>query len=312
MEPRRKGSRGFTLVELLVVITILGMLMGLLFPGVQSAVRYAQMMKCQSQMGQIGKAAIVYDATYGTLPGYHMVLGSGTNASHVGWPVMLLPLVGRIDLWNAWSAGLQNIDPTTGYPPTVRISLFMCPRDPPELAKPGMDGPSSYIANGFIFQDGKGLSRFYVDDHDGGRKRSCSPKTCHGREERSRQLAQLVGFRVRLQERHFDRGHGLRPTAERLRSAAAGRQFRLRQSGLFRHQRQWANLSGFDDDAHDGRRPATRQHLVEPRQRLECALLRRSQPVFVGQFGQHGLCARHARDEVDLRIAGEPKRHGRA
>ena len=64
MEQRRKRSLGFTLVELLVVITIIGMLMGLLFPAAHSVLESARWMNCQSQMGQIGKAAMLYENTY--------------------------------------------------------------------------------------------------------------------------------------------------------------------------------------------------------------------------------------------------------
>ncbi len=68
MERRKTRSHGFTLVELLVVITIIGMLMGLLFPAVHSVLESAREYDRLSQMRQIGKAAMTYEGTYGTLP----------------------------------------------------------------------------------------------------------------------------------------------------------------------------------------------------------------------------------------------------
>jgi len=47
---------GFTLVELLVVITIIGLLFGLLVPAVQNALKEANKVKCGNNLSQIGKA----------------------------------------------------------------------------------------------------------------------------------------------------------------------------------------------------------------------------------------------------------------
>jgi prepilin-type N-terminal cleavage/methylation domain-containing protein/prepilin-type processing-associated H-X9-DG protein len=48
--------KGFTLVELLVVITIIGLLMGLLMPAVYSALEKANQAACKSNLKQIGTA----------------------------------------------------------------------------------------------------------------------------------------------------------------------------------------------------------------------------------------------------------------
>jgi len=59
-----KRNKGFTLVELLVVITIIGMLIGILVPAVLGALELARRAACANNLSQIGKACQAYSASH--------------------------------------------------------------------------------------------------------------------------------------------------------------------------------------------------------------------------------------------------------
>ncbi len=120
-----RQRNAFTLVELLVVMTIIGMLMALLLPAVQNAREAGRRTACTNNLFQLALAAIRSDDQAGFIPGWrNRGPGTGNPPPAVSWPIVLLPNMERNDIYNAW--------PLASNVPIPYISFFVCPSSPPD------------------------------------------------------------------------------------------------------------------------------------------------------------------------------------
>ena len=84
--------RAFTLVELLVVVSILTLLVAILLPVVSLARRRAQQVKCAANLRSIGQALTMYTQQYGYYPGCTLVVPAKPAVAI--WPVRLRSFMG--------------------------------------------------------------------------------------------------------------------------------------------------------------------------------------------------------------------------
>jgi prepilin-type N-terminal cleavage/methylation domain-containing protein len=132
--------RGFTLVEMLVVIAILGVLVGLLLPAVQRVRDSARRSSCSNNLRQLAMAMIGHESAFGGFPAGRK--GGTTGAAESGFVAILprieeqplfdtLKLTGTAGLWN-WS-GYWGPDAATQAlvreAVKQRPAVFVCPAD---------------------------------------------------------------------------------------------------------------------------------------------------------------------------------------
>jgi prepilin-type N-terminal cleavage/methylation domain-containing protein len=98
----KHSPRGFTLVELIIVIGIIALLMSFLMPSIRIARQNAQTVKCAAQLNQIGAALHAYaSANHDWFPawsGWHTWPTSfDTDSSSPAWTVEMIPYLGNPD-----------------------------------------------------------------------------------------------------------------------------------------------------------------------------------------------------------------------
>ena len=125
-EIHNRKSAGFTFVELLVVITIIGILIALLLPAVQAAREAARRMQCTNNLKQIGLALHGYHATHEQLP-----YGSSYPVTFNGtWAAFILPYLEQQGLFDSFNFNKPIYDAANQQAVTTVVAAYICPTDP--------------------------------------------------------------------------------------------------------------------------------------------------------------------------------------
>jgi prepilin-type N-terminal cleavage/methylation domain-containing protein len=141
----------FTLVELLVVITIIGILIALLLPAVQSAREAARRAQCTNQLKQIGLALHHYHDAQSAFPPDAIWVGtSAPRERNFTWIALLLPQMELGALHDeinfsrpAWNQQVSGPRGTKVNLQSIQLDTFTCPSEAMITCNKGF-GLSSY------------------------------------------------------------------------------------------------------------------------------------------------------------------------
>ena len=135
---KHQNSKGYTLVELMVVIAILGISIGLMFPAVQPDREKARRLQCANNLKQLTMAAHNYHQAMLKLPSSCRKVGTGNEvtASELlpngySWLVELLPFLGAGELSKQFdklgSPNDADSKPEVREGMSRRSKFFICP-----------------------------------------------------------------------------------------------------------------------------------------------------------------------------------------
>jgi prepilin-type N-terminal cleavage/methylation domain-containing protein/prepilin-type processing-associated H-X9-DG protein len=123
--------RAFTLIEVLVVISVIGVLVALLLPAIQSARDAARRAQCTNNLKQIGLALLNYETTHKSFPsGYVSSYDGDGNDTGPGWGwcAFILPQMEESAIYHVIHFDLPIEDPNNGVR-VANIPGFFCPTD---------------------------------------------------------------------------------------------------------------------------------------------------------------------------------------
>lgn len=139
--PKRREA--FTLVEILVVISIIGILVGLLLPAVQSSREAARRMSCSNNLKQLGLAQHHHHDAFRELPGYSEFglsgsLATGAKLQLQSWVVPIAPFMEATAIFEQYDKETFFADDVNQPVVSQAIEILLCPSAPrtsPTLTK---------------------------------------------------------------------------------------------------------------------------------------------------------------------------------
>jgi prepilin-type N-terminal cleavage/methylation domain-containing protein len=162
--PISRWRHGFTLVELLTTIAIIGLLVGLLLPAVQSARESARRIHCSSNMRQLGLAVHSFHNSFGRFPAASFdgnireITRQANGGTHTLWSHRVGYIVGSLPFFEqqaVYDQAMRTLSTNAGapwhrnpgqgfgeQPPTL-----LCPSDPFSHQSATSSGRTSYRCN---------------------------------------------------------------------------------------------------------------------------------------------------------------------
>lgn len=139
-----RNRSGFTVIELLVVITIIGLLVAIFLPAVQSAREAARATECRNNLRQMGMGLHSFHATHNVFPSGTVSRLANPSWTYTpgntnsfpdeigpGWSLfaLLLPFVEQDPLYQKSRLDLPIMAPENESTRRTSVSLYLCPSD---------------------------------------------------------------------------------------------------------------------------------------------------------------------------------------
>lgn len=147
---------GFTLVELLVVVAVIGVLIGMTLPAVQSVREAARRTNCSNKLRQQGLALLNYESAFQKFP------AGSQSVTNLSWATEVLPYLEQPALFDRVNFELSWRDDANVRVLATVLDVFSCPSSSKDY--PGktdycgirgstLNGSSDLGRNGVLFPE---------------------------------------------------------------------------------------------------------------------------------------------------------------
>jgi prepilin-type processing-associated H-X9-DG protein len=128
----RQPNLGFTLVELLAIMLIIGILISLLLPAIQSVREASRETHCSHAIRQIGLATHNFESTYAAFPasGWNRMGLGNPHGKHQSWRPLIFPFIEQSNVSLQYDQYLNWWEGSNSQLATYRVSVFECPSVP--------------------------------------------------------------------------------------------------------------------------------------------------------------------------------------
>jgi prepilin-type N-terminal cleavage/methylation domain-containing protein len=155
--------QGFSFIELLVVVTIIGILVALLLPAISAAREAARRISCNKNLSQLILAVHNYQNIHEFYPPGTIdekgPIRSAAKGYHHNWIVQILPYLEQRNAWEAIDKRVSVYDPANAPVARLRLEVLQCPSQPktktPQSCYAGVhhdrEAPIDVTNNGVFF-----------------------------------------------------------------------------------------------------------------------------------------------------------------